>query len=428
MSFFGVPLSGLTAAQDALQSVSNNLANLDTVGYKDQTTSFSDIFAQSSAENGVGDPIEQGLGTEASSTTSDFSDGTTTSTGVPSNMALTGNGFFVTESSSGTTSYTRAGDFTLNNAGQLVTTSGDTVMGYGATNGVVDTSGSLQPLTVNLGSSIAATPTTSFALPANLDSASASGTTFSTSTPVYDSLGTQHTLTVDYTKAASPANTWTYSVSMPTADTGASSATIASGTMTFDSSGNLSTATDTAGDTVYPAVSGSSTATGTVAISTSLADGAATLGLSWDLSSTAGAITQNDLTSTQGTATQNGSKAGTLTSYSVSSDGTIEGTYSNGVTNALGQVAVATFANEQGLSQAGTSEFSATAASGAASVGVAGAGGRGTIAGGYTESSNVDVAAEFSKMIVAQEAYQANAKTVTTLNTISQDTVNMLQS
>jgi flagellar hook protein FlgE len=239
MSFFGVPLSGLTAAQDALQSVSNNLANLDTVGYKDQTTSFSDIFAQSSAQNGVGDPIEQGLGTEASSTTSDFSDGTTTSTGVASNMALTGDGFFVTQSTGGTTAYTRAGDFTLNNSGQLVTTSGDTVMGYGATNGVVDTSGSLQPLTVNLGSSIAATATTSFTLPANLDSASASGTTFSTSTPVYDSLGEQHTLTVDYTKAATPANTWTYSVSMPTADTGATSATLASGTMTFDSSGNL---------------------------------------------------------------------------------------------------------------------------------------------------------------------------------------------
>lgn len=421
MSFFGVPLSGLTAAQDALQSVSNNLANLDTVGYKDQTTSFSDIFAQSSAQNGVGDPIEQGLGTEASSTTSDFSDGTTTSTGVASNMALTGNGFFVTEDSSGTTSYTRAGDFTLNNSGQMVTTSGDTVMGYGATNGVVDTSGSLQALTVNLGSSIAATATSSFTLPANLDSASASGTTFSTSTPVYDSLGEQHTLTVDYTKAATPANTWTYSVSMPTADTGASSATIASGTMTFDSSGNLTSTTDAAtGVTTSPP--------STLALTTPLADGAATMNLSWDLSDTSGAITQNDLASTQGTATQNGSKAGTLTTYSVSSDGTIEGTYSNGVTNALGQVAVATFANEQGLSQAGTSEFTATAASGAASVGIAGAGGRGTIAGGYTESSNVDVAAEFSKMIVAQEAYQANAKTVTTLNTISQDTVNMLQS
>jgi len=420
MSFFGVPLSGLTAAQDALQSVSNNLANLDTVGYKDQTTSFSDIFAQSSAQNGVGDPIEQGLGTEASSTTSDFSDGTTTSTGVASNMALTGDGFFVTQSTGGTTAYTRAGDFTLNNSGQLVTTSGDTVMGYGATNGVVDTSGSLQPLTVNLGSSIAATATTSFTLPANLDSASASGTTFSTSTPVYDSLGEQHTLTVDYTKAATPANTWTYSVSMPTADTGAASATLASGTMTFDSSGNLTSTTDAAtGVTTSPA--------STLAISTPLADGAATMNLNWDLSSTSGAITQNDLTSTQGTATQNGSKAGTLTTYSVSTDGTIEGTYSNGVTNALGQVAVATFANEQGLSQAGTSEFTATAASGSASVGIAGAGGRGTITGGSTEASNVDVAAEFSKMIVAQEAYQANAKTVTTLNTIAQDTVSMLQ-
>jgi len=150
--------------------------------------------------------------------------------------------------------------------------------------------------------------------------------------------------------------------------------------------------------------------------------------MNWDLSNTSGAatITQTDQTSTNGTSTQDGYAAGTLSSYSISSNGTIEGVYSNGVTSALGQVAVATFGNEQGLSQAGTSTFTETAASGVANVGVAGTGGRATIAGGYTESSNVDVASEFSKMIVAQEAYQANAKTVTTLDTIAQDTVAML--
>jgi len=413
MSFFGVPLSGLIAAQDALQSVSNNLANLDTVGYKDQTTSFSDIFAQSSATNGEGDPIESGLGTEASSTTSDFSDGTTTETDVPSNMALSGDGFFVTESTAGTVSYTRAGDFTTNSSGEIVTTGGDTVMGYPATNGVVDSTAALQPLTVNLGSAISATPTSEFTVPSNLDSAATTGTTFTSTAKVYDSLGSPITVSVDYTKTAS--NTWSYSVDVPNTVTGATPSTgttsIASGTMSFDSSGNLTSPT------------------GSVALSIpTLADGAASLSMNWDLSNTSGAatITQTDQTSTNGTSTQDGYAAGTLSSYSISSNGTIEGVYSNGVTSALGQVAVATFGNEQGLSQAGTSTFTETAASGVANVGVAGTGGRATIAGGYTESSNVDVASEFSKMIVAQEAYQANAKTVTTLDTIAQDTVAML--
>ena len=130
MSFFGVPLSGLIASQDQLQSVSNNLANLDTVGFKDQTTSFSDIFAQSSLVNGANNPISTGLGVTPSQTTSDFTDGAQSATGVSSNMALSGNGFFVTQSADGKTAYTRAGDFTSNSTGQLVTPSGELVMGY----------------------------------------------------------------------------------------------------------------------------------------------------------------------------------------------------------------------------------------------------------------------------------------------------------
>lgn len=408
MAFFGVPLSGLIASQDQLQSVSNNLANLDTVGYKDQTVSFSDLFAQSSLVNAANNPIETGLGVQAAQTTSDFTDGGISSTGIASNMALSGNGFFVVQGGTGAPSYTRAGDFTINSSGYLTAPSGEQVLGYGASNGVVSTTGTLQPLKVDLGSVIPATATSQFQISANLNSSAAVNSTFSSTTPIYDSLGDTHVLTVNYTKTA--ANTWTYSVNVPTADTGAASSQIATGTLTFDSSGNLTSPT------------------GNVAVSIpTFTDGAASMNLSWSLDNAngAGAITQTDLASST-SSTQNGQGSGTLTSYTIEADGTIQGSYSNGQINALGQVAIASFANTQGLVRTGNNDYQATPGSGTASVGIAGTGGRGTITDESVEASNVDVAAEFSKMIVAQQAYSANAKTITTFQQVSEATIAMI--
>jgi flagellar hook protein FlgE len=409
MAFFGVPLSGLIASQDQLQSVSNNLANLDTVGYKDQTVSFSDLFAQSSLVNASNNPIQTGLGVLPSQTSSDFTDGGTSATGINSNMALTGNGFFVTQGTDGSISYTRAGDFTTNSSGLLTTPNGELVLGYAAATGANSTSGVLQPLNVGLGSVTPAVATTTFQLPANLSATSAVGATYSTPASVYDSLGTSHVLTVNYTKTA--ANTWSYTVDVPTADTGAASTTVASGSLTFDTSGNLTSPT------------------GSVAVSIpSFTDGAAPMSMTWNLQNTDGSssVTQTSLANSVSSPVQNGQASGTLSSISVLADGTIEGLYTNSQSHSIGQVAVATFANEQGLVRTGGNDYQATVGSGIAAVGVAGTGGRGTITGGSVEASNVDVAAEFSKMIVAQQAYQANAKTVTTFQQISQATIQMI--
>ena len=410
MGSFGIPLSGLIASQAQLQSVSNNLANIDTVGYKDTTQSFSDVFAQSSTLNGANDPVQTGLGVKTAQTSTDFSDGATSETGVPSNMALSGNGFFVVQNASGTQSYTRAGDFTANTAGQLVTADGQDVMGYPATNGVVDTAAQLQPLQVGLGSVTPPTATTSMQITANLDSSAATGTSFTTELPVYDSLGTSHELSVDYTKTGT--NTWSYSINVPTTDTGATSTEVANGTLAFSSSGTLTNPT------------------GNIAFSVpTLADGAAPMNVTWNLDGSTGTtptITQTDTASTTSASTQNGQQSGTLANYAVSSSGVVEGTYTNGQTVALGQVAVADFSNTQGLLAVGNNNYQATAGSGTALIGTANTGGRGTITGGYVEASNVDTAAEFAKMIVAQQAYQANAKSVTTLDTISQTTIQML--
>jgi len=413
MGSFSTPLSGLTAAQSQLQSVSNNLANIDTIGYKDQNLSFSDIFSASSTTNGSGDPVQTGSGVSVAATNSNFTDGSLSSTETASNMALSGNGFFVTKSSSGSQEYTRSGDFTTNSAGQLTTSNGELVQGYPSVNGVVNTSAALQPLKVSSVISPAVASTT-VGITANLASGTAVGdSATSSSLPIFDSLGTSHTLTVSYTKTA--ANTWTYTASVPSSDiTGGTgtTTTVGSGTLNFDTSGALSSITN-----VVP-----------ISVPT-LADGATSpLTVSGPFGTASNpTITQTSLASATSATSTDGFASGTLSSYSVSSDGTIEGKFSSGSTLALGQVAVASFANNQGLVSVGNNEYQPSSASGSAVVGVAGTGGRGTITGGSVEASNVDIATEFAKLIVAQQAYSANAKSVTAFNQVSQTTIAMLQ-
>jgi flagellar hook protein FlgE len=412
MGSFSSPLSGLTAAQANLQSVSNNLANIDTDGYKDQTLTFSDVFSQSGATNGSGDPVQTGSGVAISSTSTDYTEGALDTTGTASNMAISGNGFFITQGTTGVQGYTRAGDFTTNSAGDLVTTNGELVLGFPAVNGVVNTSAALQPLQVG-GLTSPAVASTMVGITANLDSSTAVGSTATSSTlSIYDSLGTAHTLTVSYTKTA--ANTWTYTASIPSADiTGGvgTDTTVGSGTLNFDSTGKLTSTTN-----AVP-----------IAIS-NLVDGAASMAVSGPFGTAASpTITQTSLASATSATTTDGLASGTLSSYSVNTDGTIQGTFSSGKSLALGQVAVASFANVQGLTNASNNNLEPTAASGPAVVGIAGTGGRGTIIGGSVEQSNVDIAAEFAKLIQAQQAYSANAKSVTTFNQLSQATLAMLQ-
>jgi flagellar hook protein FlgE len=412
MGSFSSPLSGLTAAQADLQSISNNLANIDTDGYKDQSLTFSDVFSQSGATNGSGDPVQTGSGVAISSTATDYTEGSLDTTGTASNMAISGNGFFITQGATGVQGYTRAGDFTTNQAGELVTTNGELVLGFPADNGVVNTSAALQPLQVS-GLTSPAVASTTVGITANLDSSTAVGSTATSSTvSIFDSLGAPHTLTVSYTKTA--ANTWTYTASIPSADiTGGTGTdtTVGSGTLNFDTTGKLTSTTGVVPMTI-----------------SNLIDGAASMTISGPFGTAANpTITQTSLASATSATTTDGIASGTLSSYSVNPDGTIEGTFSSGKTLALGQVAVASFANVQGLVNESNNNLEPTAASGPAVIGIAGTGGRGKIIGGSVEQSNVDVAAEFARLIQAQQAYSSNAKSVTTFNQLSQATLAMLQ-
>ncbi|SEF62718.1 flagellar hook protein FlgE [Bryocella elongata] len=420
MASFSIPLSGLTAAQSQLTAVSNNLANLNTDGYKDQTVSFSDIFAQASESNGAGDPIQTGSGVNVAANDYNFTEGSISSTGVSSNMALSGDGFFVTKDATGQLDYTRAGDFTTNNAGYLTSPSGGLVLGYPAVNGVVNTTAALQPLKVTDVTS-PAVATSDFTVSANLQAGTASGTSVTPSSlTVYDSLGQTHELSISYTSAGN--NTWNYSVTVPSSDLssgGTGTTQVASGTLSFNSSGQLTL--PSGGNSIAISIPSGGTS--------GLADGASAMNLSWNLEDASGNPTLTQTAAASGTSatTQNGYSSGSLSSYQVEADGTIQGTFSSGTTLALGQVAVASFANEQGLSNVGSNAFQPTAASGLAVIGVAENGGRGSIVGGSVEGSNVDISTEFAKLIVAQQAYSANAKSVTTFNQVSQATIAMLQ-
>jgi flagellar hook protein FlgE len=415
MASYSIPLSGLQADSSLLNVISNNLANLNTDGYKDQTLNFGDVFAAAQGSSGNGDPIQIGSGVQVTGTTSNFSNGDVDTTGIDSNMAIQGNGMFVVQSpNGGETAYTRDGDFTVNSSGQLVTPSGQLVMGYGATNGVVSTSGILSPITVDGTGSVPGEATANFQMTTNLDSSATVGTTFSTPITVYDSLGTPQTLTVQFTNTGVGA--WSYAITLPAAATGGTGAptTITSGTMTFDQSGNLLTP---AGGSVTP-----------IAI-TGLADNAKNMSLTWNLDTPGGTtstITQLNSASATSATTQDGYGVGTLTGFSVASDGTIQGQFSNDQTQALGQVALASFGNVQGLSQGNDGDYQATPASGAAVLGVANAGGNGSIQGSAVEESNVDLSAEFSNLIVAQQAYEANAKALTTFDQIAQATIQLV--
>jgi flagellar hook protein FlgE len=334
-------------------------------------------------------------------------------------MALQGNGFFVINDN-GQQELTRAGDFVLSNSGALQTTSGASVMGYPAANGAISLGSGVQPIILPLGQSLPATPTSSMNIQANLDASAGVGTAVPAPVTLYDSLGTAHQATVTFTKAA--ANTWNYTITLPAGEApGIPTGTTNTGTLNFDGSGNLTSSTDSLGNPTNPpgTISGISF--------TGMSDGAQAMNFSWNLSGAAGSsITQSTSASNIAGTTADGYASGTYQGFSVDGNGIVDANFSNGQKEIIGQVAVATVANQQGLQATNNTSYLATLASGAAVIGTAGTAGRGTIEGEALESSNVDVSTEFSALIVAQRAFEANSKSVTTFDQATQEAINMI--
>ena len=414
---FSASLSGLNANEQKLKVIGNNLANLNTVAFKASTVDFSDLVYQSVGGSSA-NPSQIGLGVTTESISPNFRQGGIENTGVPTNVAIQGNGFFVIGGGEGE-AYTRAGNFAFDKDGVLVTPEGRPVMGYTATdaNGNIITTGAATSITVPPGVLRTPVTTTTFAAFSNLRNGAAVGDTFTASVRIYDSLGTAHVATVTYTNTAPGA--WNYNITVPGSEiTGGVVGTpfsLANGNLTFNATGQLQN------------VNGAAAADVTIA-GPAWSDGAAATAITWDLvdATGAGTLTGFDATeSSTSSITQNGTPAGTISSIDINSSGQLVGTLGAGNAVIVGQLAMANFNNPQGLVKLGSNLYGASVAAGLPNIGTAGSGGRGTLIGKSLEQSNVDVATEFTQMILAQRGYQASAKGITVADEILQDTLNL---
>lgn len=415
---FSASLAGLNANQQKLSVIGNNLANINTIGFKASNVAFADLVSQSVGGPST-DPMQVGLGVTVGSISPNFSQGGIETTGVATNVAIQGTGFFLVGDSS-TRAYTRAGNFSFDASGKLTTPDGQAVQGYTAldpTTGLLSTTGQPTDVVIPPGVLRAPVPTTSFGTTTNLDANAPVGATFSASVQIYDVLGDQHVATVTYTKSA--VDTWAYDITVPGAEvTGGTAGTpfsIGTGSVQFSNTGALSQ------------VNGAAAADVTIT-SPAWANGALATDFAWDLvdANGTGSLTGYSSASATSSITQNGSPTGAVSSIiTIDAEGKLIASFGIGRTVTVGQLALATFNNPQGLVKLGTNLFSESEASGIPSIGTAGTGGRGSLIGSALEQSNVDIAQEFTQMILAQRGYQANSKSITVADELLLETLNL---
>ncbi len=426
----GTARSGLVATGAALSVIGNNIANVNTVGFKGSRTDFSDLL---SAQGGGGSAGKIGLGTRIGRISASFTQGNIESTGRPTDLAIEGNGFFVVATGDGNL-FTRAGNFRLDSDGKLVTNQGLPVQGF-ALNDLESPVGAPTNITVT-GASSQPVPTTSISLKSNLradseliaggfdatsfDSAYATSN-FTTSINVFDSLGAKHTLNLFFTRTG--ANTWDYNVGVDAGDVGGTPGTLAppigSGSLQFNEDGSLNTLTENAPVTVT--FTGASAQTIAVNFGTPNPDPIANPGEGID------GITQFAGPSAVGFQSQNGFGAGQLLSLEFSEAGIVTGVFDNGQTRPLFQLALARFTAPDALQPLGNSMYRESVDSGSPAIGTPESGGLGSIVAGAVELSNVAIAQEFIDLISTQRSFQANARVITSSDTLLNDLINIVR-
>jgi flagellar hook protein FlgE len=397
-------VSGLRAHQLMLDVTGNNIANVNTPGYKVGRTTFADVLSQTLAgatrptgTTGGTDPKQVGLGVRVGGVTNLFTQGGLLVTNRPTDLAIQGEGFFVLNSGNGFV-YTRAGTFEVDADGYLV----DSVTGY-RVQGTAQ--GDIQ---IFAGASALPRATQQAAFSGNLDSAAAAGSVYTTTLGIFDSLGTPHELGLSFTKSAA-AGEYVYAVTVPATESTLRIAAGGSGRISFDENGAL--------------IGGASAAL-VLDFSNGAASGQNVL-LDFGTSANGARVTGVASPSTLAQATQDGYGPGTLQSFSIGANGSINGTFSNGRVEELDTILLATFSNPAGLSRIGNNLFRESANSGLANVGAPEIGGRGSLAPGALESSNVDLAEEFTRLILAQRGFQANARVITTSDEVLAEAVNL---
>ena len=406
---FSIALTGLNADKIALDVVGNNLANLNTTGFKESSVSFHDLVASLSASSSS----QVGAVVSAPETQRQFLQGSIQLTGGAFDAAIQGSGFFIVHDGAGQTLYTRAGNFQLDANGNLVTATGEKVQGWTAAAGVLDTTGGVGNIVVPQNSLQTPVATTQFTMNLNLNAAGVVGDTtgtFSAPIQVVDSLGATHTLTVTFTKTG--ANAWKYAVTIPGEDLTSGKAgtpsSVGTGNITFDASGQLKT--PAAGTPIEVKVPG-------------LADGAKDLDIKWNPYNADGTstLTQFANPSAISGSSQDGIAAAQVTQVAIGDGGQVIAHFSDGTQQVIAQLALAAVSNPESLVAVGNNNFEVGGDTATPAVGTAGTGGRGTIQAGALESSTVDIAKEFTNLIVYQRSYQANSRVITTLDEITQD-------
>jgi flagellar hook protein FlgE len=408
---FGIALSGIDAAQSDLNVTANNIANSATTGFKSSASEFAELFAVS--PQGVSN-TQTGNGVKIAQVAQKFTQGNITSTGNNLDLAISGGGLFAV-SDNGAIQYTRAGSFQTDGSGYVVNSAGQRLQVFLPTaTGTFNTT-SLADLQLITGDSAPNASTTAqlvYNLPANatvptatFDPTDSASYNQSTSLTLYDSLGAAHTASLYFVSTgANGWNAYEYVDAQPV-----NAAPVA---LTYSAGGVLSTVTDAGGGTNTSAVD-----FGTYTPTT----GASPMAVKFDLSKT----TQYGDNFSVTAITQDGYTTGKLSGISVASNGVVQANYTNGRATAIGQVALANFANQQGLQQVSNTDWVQTFASGAALYGPAGASGFGLIQSGSLEDSNVDITSQLVKMITAQRAFQANAQMISTENQITQSIINI---
>jgi len=411
---FSTALSALSADSTAIDVVGNNLANLNTTGFKTSVVSFHDLVTQSMGAN-LGD-TQVGFGVGTPLTERQFSQGAIQTTGGMLDAAIQGLGFFVVAGANGTTEYTRAGNFQVDQSGNLTTATGELVQGWTQmVNGQLNTNTAPGNITIPTGTVQAPSPTQNISFDLNLNAAGVIGQqsgTFATSVTIYDSLGNSHIVTATFTKDPNTPNQWDYSVSVPDADVQNPPFTPLTGYLAFNPDGTLSSSTPAPQPLVI----------------SQLADNAEPMSINWNLyNGLTPRITQYAQPSSTSAVSQDGSPAAQLVQVGVGNGGQILAQYSNGQQTVVGQLAMATIRNPDSLVAVGNNNYELSAGSALPAIGVPGTGGRGTVQGGALESSTTDIATEFTNLIIYQRAYEANSKVVTSVDELSEDTIDLIK-
>ena len=412
LAAFNTAASALSADSTAVSVVGNNLANLNTSGFKTNSVIFEDVFSQSMNSG----QTQVGMGVQTPITSRNFSqNGTPQTTSDGLDAAIQGQGFFVVKNSSGATQYSRDGNFKRSSSGVLENAEGEAIQGWTNLSGNLSTSGPIGNIVIPTGVLEPAVASSQISFSnVNLDATAAVGASNTTQVAVYDSLGQEHQLTLTFAKTqnaaagppAVPAQ-WSWSAALPDGTTSST------GTFSFDNNGNLSPVPAT-----MPTVTVSNWTDG-AAPGQSITFNLAPNGPS--------AITQYAQAFNASNPTSDGSAATTIVDASIGDGGVVNASLSNGQTLQIGQVALATFANPDSLVAVGNNDYQTAGTSSQASIGTANTGGRGQIKGSSLEGSTVDISTEFTNLITFQNSYSANSKVITTANAMEQTTLNLVQ-